>query len=255
MSKRKIVLSTGAILVGLAAVYLFFSASLTGLPSGTNATSGTVPSSENIIETNPAGAHSPGGEEAVACETDIENTALRKIQRTAAKPAQPPQVNTTFIGTAAELIFYLILIVAMVVGLLFVLKKIIPGSHRIFDSPAIEIIGKSHISQKQAIYLAKLGRRILVLGVSENSVNLLTEMDDADEVNGIRAINAQGGKESVTNAFKSVFKHKQGELTAAGASHGKTVQGELDKIQSMVDDWEAGYSPLHNRQAGVECET
>ena len=254
MSKRKIVLSTGAILVGLAAVYLFFSASLTGLPSGTNGTSGTVPSSENIMETSPAGAHSPGGEEAVACETDIENTALRQIQR-AAKPAQPPQVNTTFIGTAAELIFYLILIVAMVVGLLFVLKKIIPGSHRIFDSPAIEIIGKSHLSQKQAIYLAKLGRRLLVLGVAENSVNLLAEMDDADEINSIRAINAQGGKESVTNAFKSVFKRKQGELTAAGASHDKTVQGELDKIQSMVDDWEAGYSSLHDRQAGVECET
>ncbi len=242
MNMRKIVLCAVAILLGIVAVYVFFfSSSATTLPSSISNTSRKNESPKTVAEAESPEAKNAEGESAHQDEPDIENIALRG-KKAEEKPADLPETKAGFLGTAAELFFYLILIVALVVGLLIFLKKIIPGGHRIFDSPGIEIIGKSNLTPKQAIYLARLGRRVLVLGVAEDSVSLLTEIRDADEISDLRAISVQGKSDSITNAFRSIFGRKHRELAAPDNSGGEIVQEELDRIHSMVDDWQCSYA-------------
>jgi hypothetical protein len=73
-------------------------------------------------------------------------------------------------------------------------------------------------------------------------VSLLTEIRDADEISDLRAISVQGKSDSITNAFRSIFGRKHRELAAPDDAGGETVQEELDRIHSMVDDWQSSYA-------------
>lgn len=236
MTKGKIALSAIAVIAGLAVVYIFFFSSP---PAGARFAAQPAQESprENAVA-DPAAAKA--GDAVAPAGTDVENTALRGAGRE--RRAAEPQHGPTFLGTAAELFFYLVLIAALVVGLLIFLKKILPGGHRIFDTTAIEVVGRAHLAPKQSIYLARLGRRVLVIGLAENSVSLLTEIQDLDEINAIMSHAAQAKSESVTNAFRSVFGHREKELAAPPGA--KNVEEELGKIQSMLDNWKNEHSAL-----------
>jgi len=233
MNKRKTVLSALAIFAGLVIIYIFLSTGASGRTSSTS---------------NPANGDSASsnGETAKPPDSTVvpfdENKPLKANEQAkgSIKATVPQEKSLT--GTAVELALYLILIFALVVGLLVFIKKIIPGGHRIFDSQAIEVLGKAHLAPKQAIYLARVGARVLVLGVAEQSINVLAEIHDPEEINNLKAQAAQGKVDSVTTAFKAIFKRKDAEFAAGADKSDKGVQQGLNKIQSLVDKWHKSYS-------------
>jgi len=238
MNKRKTVLSALAILAGLAVIYIFLSSGASGRTSSTSS-SANDDSASSTAGARPADAK-PSDPAGTAFD---ENKPLRTAEQ-ARGPAAAAAVSQEkgLTGTAVELALYLVLIFALVVGFLVFIKKIIPGGHRIFDSQAIEVLGKAHLAPKQAIYLAKVGARILVLGVAEQSINVLTEIHDPEEINNLKAQAAQGKVDSVTTAFKSIFKRKDAEFAVAAEKSDEKVHEGLGKIRSLVDKWHKSYS-------------
>lgn len=238
MRKGKTVLFVLAVLAALTAVYFFLSSGNSGRPSPFN-----TPANADTVSA-PGNDAAPGAKPPDAAASGFDENAPLKPGESgqASQDAQPAPPERGLAGTAVELVLCLVLIFALVVGLLIFLKKIIPGSHKIFDTNAIEVLGKSHLSSKQAIYLAKIGPRVLVLGVAEHSVNVLSEITDPDEVNSLKALSAHGRVDSITNAFVSIFKRKGREFSADSGPDGAKVQQGLDKIQRYVDKWHKGYS-------------
>jgi flagellar biogenesis protein FliO len=236
MNKRKTVLTGLAIFAGLAVVYIFLSS------GGSGRGPSPVPQAKADSPSANAGAVPPGRPADAADPADTGNQLLHRPEMDKPVAAQSASQDKGLLGTAAELVLYLVLISVLVVGLLVFLKKILPGGHRIFDSQAIEVIGKAHLAPKQAIYLAKIGPRVLVLGVAEQSINVLTEISDADEINGLKARMAQGKVDSVTGAFMSIFKRKGAEFASEADKNDKGVQEGLGKIRSLVDKWHKNYA-------------
>jgi len=221
MNKRKTVLCGFAVFAGMVAVYIFVSARNPASPSPSNSSAKQADSATAAFD---------------------ENAPLNANARSADAQSSQDAPSKSLAGTAAELILCLVLVGALIVGLMIFLKKILPGSHRIFDTQAIEVLGKSHLSSKQAIYLARIGPRVLVLGVAEHSISVLSEISDPEEINELKAKSAQGKSESVTGAFMSIFKRKGTEFSAEPGKSDQEVRQGIEKIQSLVDKWHKGYS-------------
>ncbi len=78
----------------------------------------------------------------------------------------------------------------LVIGVMFVfawiLRKLKKGSLPIKNNDFIKVLGRSYLNSKQSIYLVEVQNRILVLGVSGDSINVLSEILDSNTVNSIR---------------------------------------------------------------------
>jgi len=93
--------------------------------------------------------------------------------------------NTNIGGTLLKLALSLVLVVGLIYGSVFLMKKFnnksMPGTDQF-----IKILGKSYLAPKQSLYVVKLGLSYAVLGVTESSVNMVKELN-AEEVESLQA--------------------------------------------------------------------
>lgn len=72
-----------------------------------------------------------------------------------------------------------IVIIAAILILKFVVPKIGLAKH--FQHGKIfSVIGRYVLEPKRSLYLVNVGKRYLVIGVSENAINLVTEISEED---------------------------------------------------------------------------
>lgn len=76
----------------------------------------------------------------------------------------------------------LILIVALLYGVLWYLKKVGFGKNKKYaNAVSIKVISHQMIMPKKYISIVKVDSKLLVLGVAENSINLIKELDSISE--------------------------------------------------------------------------
>ncbi len=88
----------------------------------------------------------------------------------------------------AEILLKLIISMAVIIGLIYgsilLLRKI---SNRTLPQANqwVKVIGRSYLTPKQSLYIVKMGPKFAVLGVSDNSVNLIKELtpEEAESLN------------------------------------------------------------------------
>jgi flagellar biosynthetic protein FliO len=112
----------------------------------------------------------------------------------------PPQIDFSagIVGTIIKLILSLVVIIGLIYLSIFLLKKIANKTMPNADQ-WIKVIGKSHLTQKQSLFIVKMGFKYAVLGVGEDSVNLIRELTPEE---------AESLKPPVekTRNFQSIFK-------------------------------------------------
>jgi flagellar biogenesis protein FliO len=88
------------------------------------------------------------------------------------------------VGIVFKLILSMVIIVGLIYLSIFMLKKI---SNRTIPNGGglVKIIGKSYLTPKQSLFIVKLGLSYAILGVSENSVNLIKDLS-AEEVESLK---------------------------------------------------------------------
>ena len=45
---------------------------------------------------------------------------------------------------------------------------------------AIKIIGRTHLSPKQALYMVRIGKRYVVLGATESAISMISELNEQE---------------------------------------------------------------------------
>ncbi len=76
----------------------------------------------------------------------------------------------------------LLLIVGLIVGTMWLLKKFL-----VFSKPAagagisMEVAGVLHLGPRRSVYAVKAGGQVLLLGVAEHAITLLTQFTDAQQ--------------------------------------------------------------------------
>lgn len=108
-----------------------------------------------------------------------------------------------------KVFFLLIVVIGLIVAALWVLKKISPPLHKGASSGMIKILSTNYIGPKRALLLIEILDRVLLVGVTESDIELITEFTDADEVNRLRAQAGKGSPgENFAATLSSFFKNK-----------------------------------------------
>jgi len=79
--------------------------------------------------------------------------------------------------------FSLLLIVAVLAGILFYVKKLaLKYSKNKFNSTGVEILSKIPLQPKTNLFVVKVYNKKLLIGVSENSIQTLAEITDEGDI-------------------------------------------------------------------------
>ena len=80
-----------------------------------------------------------------------------------------------------------------------------PGRRMLASSGAIEVLSRTSLSGKQSLVLVRMGRRLLLLGVTGDEMNTLCVVEDPDQVATLVGEAAGGQPGSMTQMFARAF--------------------------------------------------
>ena len=84
-------------------------------------------------------------------------------------------------GLVARVVFWLMLIAILIWALVYLLKRLsIQRSGKAPQGSNIQVLDKTLIAPKKAIYVVKIAGKITALGVTDSQINMLTELPAED---------------------------------------------------------------------------
>lgn len=131
----------------------------------------------------------------------------------------------------------LALVLGVVAAMAVLLRRFLPNQRFLTGSGVIEVVARAGLSSKQQLVLVKVGRRLVLLGVSAERINPLSEVVDPDEVATLIGAAAGDRPGSMQRAFADSFEREvrgyaeplaEERLTE---SVGGQVRGLLDKLR------------------------
>ncbi len=81
-------------------------------------------------------------------------------------------------GSIAQMLFGLVIVLAALIGTLFLLRRLQAGRSQIIDG--LKVIGATHVGPRERVVLLNVGSKVLVLGVTPGRVNALHVLDAAE---------------------------------------------------------------------------
>lgn len=102
-----------------------------------------------------------------------------------------------------RMVFVLAGVLASIYGLFWLIKRTKTGSVGVTDS-VIQVRDQVILGGSKAIYLVQIGDRMFMVGGTENSLNLLTEIDDKETLQEIQVTLGQKSQKPVQN-FSSLL--------------------------------------------------
>ena len=107
---------------------------------------------------------------------------------------------------------------AIVLGLFFVvawaMRKTAPRGSLLLPKEVFEILGRAPLGARQQVQLLRCGNKLLLVSITPDGAETLTEVTDPLEVDRIAGICQQAHPKSATTAFRQVFQQlapKSGE--------------------------------------------
>lgn len=82
-------------------------------------------------------------------------------------------------GTGLRAVFSLLLVIALMFGLAWAIKRYGPVA-RARKTFGLDVLGQVSVGTKANLALVRVGRSVLLLGVTANTVNLLKDMEQGD---------------------------------------------------------------------------
>jgi Flagellar biogenesis protein len=131
-------------------------------------------------------------------------------------------------------LFCVLVVCAIFVAVLYVIKKYLPGHRQMFAHPAMEFLGRTHLDQRRFVSILRVGRRIVVVGVSPDEMHTLSEITDEAEVTEILEV-ARPKTETGLTMFQKLFQRNVVDVEAAEAkAEAEARVAELDEQMSSI---------------------
>ena len=154
-----------------------------------------------------------------------------------------PTEKTTFGWAMAKIFGVLGLLMAVLVGALYLMKRFMPGVREFSGNSVIQVVSRARLSPTLHIYLLRIGSRALVLGVNGNDVRTLSEISSPQEIDQLVMQGAEGRRNSITSDFRDMFHRTLRPEDAAAnefqreEAQMREMQNELSAIRSRIADW------------------
>jgi flagellar biogenesis protein FliO len=119
---------------------------------------------------------------------------------------------------------------AIVLGLFFFVvwlsRRAFPKATAPLSTEVLEIVGRSPLAARHQLQLIRLGRRLLLVSVTPEHAETLTELTDPDEVNHLVGLCRQQQAGSITDSFRQVL-HQLGSTTKSRSDRAAADELEL----------------------------
>ncbi len=98
---------------------------------------------------------------------------------------------------------------ALVVGLFlvvaFLMRRATPPANSALPDEVVEVLGRAPLANRQQVHLLRCGNKLLLVCVTPNGTETLTEITEAAEVDRLAALCRQNNNGSATANFRQVF--------------------------------------------------
>ncbi len=103
------------------------------------------------------------------------------LQQVTEKTANLPLADFNIWFSLIKIIIILALLIALIYGFLFFMKKYLYKNSGFKNSNRIKLIETFYLSPKSKIYLIKIGKKFLLVGDNGNNISYLKELGE-DEI-------------------------------------------------------------------------
>ncbi len=164
-----------------------------------------------------------------------KQTLIRKTTKETDEPEAAPAAPRRIWDT---LLIGLLALGAILWGGLYVVKKLMPGGRQLFTTPAMEVLGRSHLDAQRYLALVRIGERVVVVGVSPDGVRTITEFNHPDEVAQIMEV-AHPKSEAGASVFARLFQDsirgvKKQETQAEAEKAATTMSASIESLRERV---------------------
>jgi flagellar protein FliO/FliZ len=101
-----------------------------------------------------------------------------------------------------KLLFFLAIVIGLIFLAVWIIKKMAPQLNRGGQTSAIKILSSNWLGPKKALFLVEVIDRIILIGVTDNSINTLSEFTSPEEIALVRT---KFSEKSPTASFSTVF--------------------------------------------------
>jgi flagellar biosynthetic protein FliO len=193
----------------------------------------------------------------------IESTAsARRIYHTAALSKDDPNnrplnfslamSTDTRVSEAAsgytdtlKLIASLGAVIALIAFAVWGFRRFAPRTASMFASENLRVVSRTYLGPKQAVYLVKAPGRLLVVASAQDSITLLSEITDPDEIERTIGAAHAGHPKSQTKSFTNVLsglstgaRDKDADTEAELAAAVKSVSERFASLNRRLESFE-----------------
>ena len=126
------------------------------------------------------------------------------------------------------MILVLALVIGLIYGFVWLLKRF--TSQKAESADIINLLSTRPLKGDAALHLVEVGQSVFLVGSSGSSVNLISEIDDADSVNEIRLAASMAPEKPASAGFAKMFRDRfgSGPVSSAG-QEGAPVRDAQEK--------------------------
>lgn len=155
-----------------------------------------------------------------------------------AKPIEPRRIWTT-------LIIAMLCLGLLLWGGLLLFKRVFPGGRQMFASPAIEVLGRTHLDPQRYVALLRIGERAIAVGVSPDGIRTVSEITDPAEVGRLLEV-ARPKTDAGGSVFARLFHDRLKDVKHAEREV-ETVQA-AENLGASIESLRARVKDLHSRE-------
>jgi flagellar protein FliO/FliZ len=135
----------------------------------------------------------------------------------------------------------LALVLALIFALAWLAKRFLRGRNILGGSGTVKILDRTPISPKQSLILVKVGERLILVGVSQEGMTALSEIDDPEQVAMLMGEAASYQPGSISRSFSDEVEDHRDEYMQQPMSEDPVeqtrgqVRGLLDKVRRFAN--------------------
>lgn len=128
-----------------------------------------------------------------------------------------------FIATAIKMFSALLLVLGIFIGSVYLLRRVVKRDVAVPGRKLIRIIDRTYIGVKKSVTLVEVSGTVLVLGVTNDRISLLTQIEDPDSIEKLKDTHATGAPASFSNHLSRLLTKARDGRTGKEASSAQAV--------------------------------
>jgi len=178
----------------------------------------------------------------VAPINNTVNNAPRTINTTGAKPlplagpnAKTPAAASSW-GSFGTMLGSLAIVLGLFVVTIKLLRRGMPGGKQRLGREVVEVLGQTPLANRQSLQVIRFGNKILLVAMSPDGCDTLTEITDPLEVDRVAGMCQQSQASSSTKSFGEMFRQVTSIRPAVSepADEPPATSSTLDEVRTRL---------------------